>query len=126
VNSFGAVNDREGKIVRGHFDREKGKHVEFTSIIDEYAKLTPAKNQNTTLTLVYTNQKFQSDHAFNQAARQIHSSMSRSINPFNIIGDGDVLFLVSTEEIDDSSITPSAFGVLAGEVAWDAVLSCFE
>lgn len=127
VNSFGAINDREGNIIRGHFDRETGQRLKITEFLDKkYDTLSTARNENTTLTLVVTNQKFPSDYVFQQVARQIHASMARAIHPYSIIGDGDVLFMVSTEEIDDSPIKSSAFGVLAGEVAWDAVLSCFE
>jgi L-aminopeptidase/D-esterase-like protein len=52
--------------------------------------------------------------------------MARAIHPFHHLRDGDVLFLTTTEDVNDIHLTSGAFGVLAGEVAWDAVLSCFE
>jgi len=50
--------------------------------------------------------------------------MARAIQPFATQSDGDVLYAVSTGELDKPHPTSSAdLGVLASEVMWDAVLS---
>jgi 6-aminohexanoate-oligomer endohydrolase len=36
--------------------------------------------------------------------------------------DGDVLYAVTTNEVDDSPISGAMLGILASELAWDAVL----
>lgn len=49
--------------------------------------------------------------------------MNRGIQPFATEADGDVLFAVSTDEIDNPDLSPMDQGVLASELAWDAILS---
>ena len=55
--------------------------------------------------------------------------MARAIQPFHTPDDGDTFFTVSTGEIapdDIDSPYSTALGVVASELAWDAVLSCYE
>jgi L-aminopeptidase/D-esterase-like protein len=42
------------------------------------------------------------------------------------IGDGDVLFAVTTGEVANERIDARDLGVVASELAWDAVLSSFD
>lgn len=77
---------------------------------------------NTTLTVLVTNVKL-SDYSLNQLARQVHSSMHRAIQPFHTENDGDVLFALTTDEVELHGTVPTGFGSIASEVAWDAVLS---
>ena len=127
VNAMGSITNRNGKVVRGHFDPAKKQYVDLAKYLDKkFNEKSDTIKGNTTLTLVVTNRKFNSYYEAQQVAKQIHSSMARVIQPFHCLEDGDVLFLVSTEEVVDSLFSLSQFGVLAGEVAWDAVLSCFE
>jgi 6-aminohexanoate-oligomer endohydrolase len=58
--------------------------------------------------------------------RQVHASMARAIQPFHALVDGDVLYAVTTGEVDGPSLDSISLGVIASELAWDAVLSCFE
>jgi hypothetical protein len=76
----------------------------------------------TTLTLVVTTQKLPF-WALQRFAIQVHTSMARGIQPFHTNRDGDVLFAVSTDEVDNSSLPFADLGVIASEVAWDAILS---
>jgi L-aminopeptidase/D-esterase-like protein len=129
VNAMGVIRDRTGKILRGHLN-EKNEHTEF---LDNLKERSGGKNnnrgktisENTTLTIIITNQKF--DHrSLEQTAKQIHSSMSRAIDPFHTLEDGDVLFMVTTNELSGNHLSPVEFGVIASEVVWDAVLCCYE
>ncbi len=127
VNALGAIVDRSGAIVRGHLDRATGKRFSFAEEIDRrITKGVPARPSrgNTTLTVVVTNQKLAA-FPLGQIARQVHSSMGRALQPFHAIDDGDVLFAVTTGESEDRSLDSTALGVIASELAWDAVLSCF-
>jgi 6-aminohexanoate-oligomer endohydrolase len=52
--------------------------------------------------------------------------MGRAIQPFHALVDGDVLYTVSTNEVENSDVTSMSLGVLASELAWDAVLSSVD
>jgi hypothetical protein len=54
---------------------------------------------------------------------QVHTSMARGIQPFQTVNDGDVLYAVTTKEIENPKLDPVDLGLIAGEVAWDAILS---
>jgi L-aminopeptidase/D-esterase-like protein len=77
---------------------------------------------NTTNTVVVTNQKLPY-WALQRLAVQVHSSMARAIQPFATEEDGDVLYAVSTDEVENPSLTPMQLATVASEVAWDAVIS---
>ena len=58
--------------------------------------------------------------------RHVHTSMARAIEPLHTISDGDVLYAVTTNELAyDQGLNEYVLGVLASEVAWDAVLASF-
>jgi L-aminopeptidase/D-esterase-like protein len=52
--------------------------------------------------------------------------MARAIQPFHTIYDGDVFFSVTTGEVENPALNEIALGVLAAELAWDAVSSCLQ
>jgi L-aminopeptidase/D-esterase-like protein len=52
--------------------------------------------------------------------------MARAIQPFHAPTDGDVLWAATTNEVDNPDLSEVALGVIASEVAWDAVLSCVQ
>ena len=123
TNSLGALIDKNGFVVRGNYDRTKDRRFLSKDIIKHYE--VHSYNANTTLNLLVTNQKF-SVYELNQIARQVHSSLSKAIDPIHTVDDGDVLFAVTTDEIDNRSLPSSAFGIEASELAWDAILKSFE
>jgi 6-aminohexanoate-oligomer endohydrolase len=126
VNAVGAVVDRQGGIVRGNYHTEDGarRHpgADYAAMVGDPA---PAVMGNTTLTVMVTNVKL-TDIELLQVGRQVHSSMHRGIQPFHTMNDGDVLFAMTTDEVDLVSVKPTGLGTLASEVAWDAVLSAVE
>ncbi|NEE00199.1 6-aminohexanoate hydrolase [Phytoactinopolyspora halotolerans] len=148
VNAIGAVVDRSGAVVRGNYHATDGarRHpaVDYESAIAGAGSSSvdgaTDRNQgadaeggaggtratrpggNTTLTVLVTNVKL-SDYSLNQLARQVHSSMHRAIQPFHTENDGDVLFALTTDEVELGGTKPTGLGALASEVAWDAVLS---
>lgn len=127
VNAMGAIVDRQGQAARGHLDRKTGKRLTVTEILErKLASIEPQKpaSGNTTLTLVVTNQKLEG-YALNQMAKQVHSSLSRAIQPFQGLEDGDTLYAVTTNEIENKALPPAVLSVLASELAWDAVLTSF-
>lgn len=128
VNALGAVFDREGLIVAGNHDRASGTRRDP---IDELVKRAEAGEQtsppggNTTLTLLVTNQKIETEGALSltQVARQVHASMARAIRPFHTPMDGDVLYACTTGEAEHPDLHPVALGAVASELVWDAILA---
>jgi 6-aminohexanoate-oligomer endohydrolase len=124
VNSVGAIVDREGKVMLGYLGSE-GERLPLVEELErriESGEPTSPDRGNTTLTLVATNQVFDR-RALQQMARQVHASMARAIQPFHTLYDGDVLYAITTGDVDNADLDPVALGVLASELAWDAVLS---
>ena len=121
VNTIGAIVDRIGTVVRGHVDSATGQRRALVPALEQQLS-ADAPPGNTTLTVVVTNRTLDR-RSLTQLGRQVHASMARAIQPFHALADGDVLFALSTEEIDDDSVSSDALGVVASELAWDAVLS---
>ncbi|MEU6266186.1 P1 family peptidase [Saccharopolyspora shandongensis] len=125
VNAVGVIVDRDGRIVRGNVHADTGmRHPPF----EDYLAATtgapemPTLAGNTTLSVLITNVRLP-DTALRQLGIQVHSSMHRAIQPFHTELDGDIMFTLTTDEVDLTGITAAGLGALASEVAWDAVLS---
>ena len=128
VNAVGAIVDRDGNVVRGHYDRSTGLRRALVPGVEErLAGGRPVRPPpgNTTLTVAATNMKVD-PRQLRTFGRQVHASMARAIQPFHALEDGDVLFAVSTGQIEsDPLLDTTALGVVASEIAWDAVLASF-
>jgi L-aminopeptidase/D-esterase-like protein len=125
VNAIGAIVNRQGQVVKGHLNRSIGMRQHLIEDLERRLvnsePLTPPYG-NSTLTVVITNQKLER-RSLDLFAKQVHSSMARAIQPFHTIYDGDVLYAVTTNEVENLALNETAVGVLASEVVWDAVLS---
>lgn len=122
VNAWGAIVDRTGRVVRGNLDKKTGKRLSSLECVEKQISdqtKAESRSNNTTLTLVVTNQKVSNLYQF---ARQVHTSMARAIQPFHTIHDGDILYAATTEEIENKKLDDVSLGILASELAWDAVL----
>jgi 6-aminohexanoate-oligomer endohydrolase len=125
VNAFGAILDPSGQVVRGNRDPQTGiRSHPLQEIEQRIARGEPIVSPfgNTTLTLVVTNQQL-SPLALRHLGRQVHTALGRAIYPFHTIQDGDVLYAVTTNEIENNELGGIALGILASELAWDAVLA---
>src|SRR5919109_2675312 len=126
VNAVGAIVDRDGRVVRGHRDPTTGERSALVPGVEARlatgAPVRPLPG-STTLTVVATNQKLD-QRELRTLARQVHASMARAIQPFHALVDGDVLYAVTTNEIESPQLESIGLGVVASELAWDAVLSC--
>jgi hypothetical protein len=127
VNAVGGIVDRDGRFVRcgvpsrSECPDARSRFREFTgsrSADDEPRGMT----RNTTISLVVTNKKLVFAE-LQRLAMHVHTSMARAIQPFHTINDGDTLFAATTGEVDDKELSVDQLGVLAGELAWDAILS---
>ena len=77
---------------------------------------------NTTLTLVVTNQKLE-HWQLRRLGVQVHTSMARAIQPFQMQADGDVLFAATTAEVENPRLPLNTLAIIASDLAHDAVLS---
>ncbi len=122
VNAVGGIFERNGALVRGFLDSETGQRRTLDNFMAERLMHEKTQAGNTTLTVIVTNQKFDR-FTQGQIARQVHVAMGRMIRPFHTIYDGDVLFMVSTDEVDNPHIGPITLGEIAADALWDAVLA---
>ena len=126
VNAIGAIVDRDGNVVLGHFDAGSSTRRALVPTVEErLAAGRPVRPPpgNTTLTLLVTDLGLDA-RELRTLGRQVHASMARAIQPFHALEDGDVLFAVSTGAVEgDPLLDTTALGVVASELAWDAVLS---
>jgi L-aminopeptidase/D-esterase-like protein len=132
VNSMGGLMDRNGSVVRGHLKVDTDVRMRAAEIITPLDSGTPSAPRpvNTTLSVVVTDCGMP-DFYVRQAARQIHSSVARAIDPFQTEYDGDVLYLV--RPIVGALTTPAQLseatiklGILGSELMWDAILQCWS
>jgi 6-aminohexanoate-oligomer endohydrolase len=125
VNAVGAIVDRDGEVVRGHLDADSGTRSRLVEGVERVLaegrapRPTPG---NTTLTLVVTNERLD-QRSLRQLGRQVHASLARAIHPFHALVDGDVLYAVTTGTATNDHLDSVTLGVVASELAWDAVLS---
>ena len=128
VNALGTVVDRTGRIVRCKRNSSERTCPMIADRLKSFAPIGGSENKsgeptgNTTLTLVVTNQKMPY-WALKRMAAQVHGSMSRAIQPFATEDDGDVLYAVTTDEVENPSVSYMDLSVIASELAWDAVLN---
>jgi 6-aminohexanoate-oligomer endohydrolase len=125
VNALGAVVDRDSTVVRGHFDDATGSRTALVEGVERrLAQGRPVRPppESTTLTLVVTNERLD-DRSLRTLGRQVHASMARAIQPFHALLDGDVLYAVTTNEVENSRLESVGLGIVTSELAWDAVLS---
>jgi L-aminopeptidase/D-esterase-like protein len=130
VNAVGAIVDRTGRAVRGHYNAQTGERHRVGEIIDYASRPARAPGAehgpddgNTTLTVVVINQKT-GLRELRQLARQVHASMARAIEPFHTIHDGDVLYALTTNAAAPV-LKDAEVNYIASELAWDAVLASF-
>lgn len=136
VNAVGSIVGRDGQVVRGNRDPGTGKRTHVGDDLNQGAAERKKEDrrdflkgraagpirENTTITLVVINQKA-SYWALQRLAVQVHTSMARAIQPFHTQNDGDVLFAVTTSEVENPALEPMDLSAIASELAWDAVLN---
>lgn len=136
VNALGSVTDREGNVVACHKGSNWPENLKATDLMraapdsvqpgwngDEESP--GAERKNTTISVVVTNRTM-SPAELQRLAVQVHTSMARGIQPFASEFDGDVLYAVSTNEVETGpgqTIPSMEIGVAASELMWDAILN---
>jgi len=127
VNAVGVITDRQGQVVSCYKDEGWPEQLQASELLSKHAfgqwpSSQEFDKKNTTISLVVTNQKLDPAE-LKRLAVQVHTSMARSLQPFASIYDGDVLYAVSTQELEEPAMTSIDLGVAAGELMWDAILA---
>jgi len=136
VNALGVVTRRDGQVAACYGDKNWPGNLRATDLLAGYPKSrrtgwSPASmdeepKRNTTISLIVTNQRLDRPQ-LERLAIQVHTSMARALQPFATEFDGDVLYAVSTAEldrpVDESEIPAVDLGVIASELMWDAILA---
>lgn len=136
VNALGVVTDRDGNVVHCFKGDGWPENLKASDLMQSApASLQPGWNgesergdverKNTTISVVVTNRSMSSAE-LQRLAVQVHTSMARGIQPFASEFDGDVLYAVSTNEVDEgpgAGLPSMEIGVTASELMWDAILA---
>lgn len=128
VNALGVVTTRDGRVAACFPDQSWPSDLRANELVARYADTAASKAdaRNTTISLVVTNRKLRFAE-LQRLAVQVHTSMARALQPFATELDGDVLYAVSTGELEEkpgaTQMPAIELGVIASELMWDAVLS---
>ncbi|WP_417318641.1 P1 family peptidase [Emcibacter sp.] len=131
ANPYGVITDREGNIAACYRNENWPTDVKTADLMKNFpasrekdwsGEKQGSSSKNTTVSLIVTNQKM-TPAELKRLAVQVHTSMARGIQPFSTIFDGDVLYAVSTEELEKQVYSSADLGTIASEVMWDALLS---
>lgn len=130
VNAYGVVTNRDGSIAACNNDPSWPRGTTVTDLMHNLPESRQAgwdtvsgPKRNTTISLIVVNQKMDPSE-LQRLAVQVHTSMARGIQPFASMGDGDVLYAVSTGEVEaDPNMTNPELGAIISDVMWDAILN---
>ncbi|WP_417451305.1 P1 family peptidase [Kordiimonas sp.] len=132
ANPYGVITKRDGTVAACYEGASwPGGKIRTSDLMQGFPESResggknadiPVSSKNTTVSLIVTNQKLDPAE-LKRLATQVHTSMGRGIQPFMTQYDGDVLYAVSTAELDEPAFMPPDLGVIASEVMWDALLS---
>jgi L-aminopeptidase/D-esterase-like protein len=107
TNAVGNVFEIEsGKIIAGtRADKTGSSFREMNDVITEYVRKSGAskrKSRATTIGVVITNLALTHEQTF-KVAQMAHDGLARAIRPVHMTTDGDLLFAVSTGDVEKDS-----------------------
>ncbi len=132
VNAVGVVTTRDGRVAACYRDPKWPAELRTADLFARYPATSRGEwpavaaepRGNTTISLIVTNRKLHPAQ-LQRLAAQVHTSMARAVQPFATEFDGDVIYAVSTAELESppNPLEAIELDVLASEVMWDAVLA---
>lgn len=130
VNAYGVVTGRDGAIVACNRDPNWPADVTVHDLMRNLPESKQADwkgpRGNTTVSLIVVNQAMDPSE-LQRLAVQVHTSMARGLQPYATMGDGDVLYAISTAELEapelGKGLSNPEIGAIASEVMWDAILN---
>jgi L-aminopeptidase/D-esterase-like protein len=136
VNAMGLVHDRGGQLLgevctSGECNFKAIGEASAAMLARSRHAIAEGRSErvvsgNTVLSLLLTNISLREDEQ-RQLARQVHVSMARFIHPFHTWHDGDVLFCVSTNEVERGALKAEVchLGDVASDLAGTAIERAF-
>ncbi|KAA6393216.1 MAG: putative peptidase S58 family protein [Streblomastix strix] len=128
VNCYGDIIDKStGKIIAGCLNKTKTGFADTIQLIQTQilSKTNPDPFKictNTTLGCIATNAKFTKSQC-TKLAQMAHDGFARSINPVHTMFDGDIIFSLSTGDIE-ADLT--SIGSIGAEVMSDAIVNAIK
>jgi L-aminopeptidase/D-esterase-like protein len=121
VNSLGNIVDpKTGKLLAGARSDEGRTLAPLQASFDaSYRPFGIAFGENTTLAVVATNARLDKP-SITKVAQMSHDGFARAINPVHLPFDGDVVFALSTGQLEGASL--SQVGALAAETTAQAIV----
>jgi L-aminopeptidase/D-esterase-like protein len=99
VNALGEIIDEHGRILAGiRNDAEEG-FLSSMDVLNGLAKAQTFHQSNTTLSVVATNAKLERESA-TKVAQMAQDGLALAIRPAHTLLDGDIVFALSTGEIE--------------------------
>ncbi len=123
VNAVGDVVDpRNGTILAGTRDDQKGEFLDSTRMLMSRSELTLFAGCNTSLAVIAVNAPFDKTQ-LTKIAQMAHDGMARAIRPAHTMFDGDTVFAVSVpRKADAPSLDVTIAGTAAAEALAEAVV----
>ena len=108
VNAFGEIVDETGKILAGVRNTESTDFIPCLDILANQAAEASFAGSNTTLSVVATNALLNRETA-TKVAQMAQDGLAKAIRPAHTMLDGDIVFALSTGEIEADVNTVGAF-----------------
>lgn len=119
VNALGDVVDpANGKIVAGARTPDGSEFVDTLKYLMENPFPNKSPMSNTTLAVVATNASFTKEE-INKVAQMAQNGISRTIRPVHTLHDGDIVFALSTGNVDADV---NVVGEVAAQMVSQAIL----
>lgn len=127
LNAVGNILDHQGAVIAGTLmEDQKRHHIADVLVKTKFQKPESIPKGNTTITAVIINAKIPRDQ-LERLAIMAHTSMGKMIEPFHTPDDGDVLFAISTQEVElEKGIEISDLGVLASRTIQNSIVDLFK
>jgi len=118
VNCVGDVLDTKGNIIAGSLNDEGNGFVDTMKVLSTRPESAEAQmGGNTTLGVIATNARLSKPSA-TKVAMMSHDGYARAINPVHTMEDGDIIFCLSTGEVE---VNLTTLGALAAQLMARAV-----
>jgi len=118
VNCVGDVLDSKGNIIAGALNKQRNGFADTMKVLSSQpAKIKELFAENTTLGVIATNARLTKSSA-TKVAMASHDGYARAINPVHTMEDGDIIFCMSTGDVD---INLTTLGAIAAQVMAQAI-----
>ena len=124
VNAFGDVYSKDGsRIIAGaRKDKDSNKFLNTLKLFKQGAKKAYEPYSSTTLCVVATNAELNKQELI-RISRLSHTGISRVVNPVNTISDGDIVFSISSGNVNGDA---NLIGIVAADLISDSIIKAVK